>query len=383
MDKNFKLKITLKDLEYYAEYEELLKKYASVEKNFSREILVNANTTLHQLHYIINQAFGFTNSHLHAFRLLDRDYRALTYNKIDNYLKYLGIYFHYVDYLDDDATYALCFDDDYNDSENPFEWMRSKYNSNTPYLGLFEQYPHSQFLARERFDLNEILHVSDNVLSKNKKLKMMKDCTLEEYENYRYASLNELNERLTLDQILYLDKGQYDVDYDSIYSEAKNIYEKFKYSDYKTKCRKYLDKIKVDSKYLEYASQFDYKVKPLSNKITYEYDFGCAHKFDIQVIGAYYVSSDIVIDSLTGNRIENNSTLYKQNIDAINYNVQCLNVDGCNLIDDFSLPSFITMLETLDKMNKDPEDDDINDEDYYYARSCGFNGKKPNKKKMF
>lgn len=239
-----------------------------------------------------------------------------------------------------------------------------------------------KYLARERFDLNEILHVSSDILSKKKELKRMKDCTLEEYENYRYASLNELNERLTLDQILYLDKGQYDVDYNNIYRDTLNIYEKFKYSEYKTKCRKYLDKIKVDSKYLEYVSQFNYNIKPLSNKITYEYDFGCAHKFDIQVIGEYYVSSDIVIDSLTGNRIENNSTLYKQNLDAINYIVQCLNVDGCNLIDDFSLSSFISMLETLDKMNKDPLDDDINDEDYY-AKSCGFNGKKPNKKKMF
>ena len=38
-------------------------------ESISRDILVPFNLPLHNLHYVINQAFGFTNSHLHEFTL--------------------------------------------------------------------------------------------------------------------------------------------------------------------------------------------------------------------------------------------------------------------------------------------------------------------------
>ena len=46
---------------------DVLKKYGKVKTGISRDVLVPSNITLHALHYVIQRAFGWQNSHLHHF----------------------------------------------------------------------------------------------------------------------------------------------------------------------------------------------------------------------------------------------------------------------------------------------------------------------------
>ena len=60
---------------YFApeEWEEFLR-LAKAERGISRDILVPGDMNLHALHYAIQQAFGWQNSHLHRFLLGEEDY---------------------------------------------------------------------------------------------------------------------------------------------------------------------------------------------------------------------------------------------------------------------------------------------------------------------
>ncbi|NCC13131.1 MAG: hypothetical protein EOM32_07110, partial [Spirochaetia bacterium] len=44
----------------------MLAKYGAVAKSISRDVVVPSSLALHQLHFLINLAFGWTNSHLHS-----------------------------------------------------------------------------------------------------------------------------------------------------------------------------------------------------------------------------------------------------------------------------------------------------------------------------
>lgn len=50
---------------------DILKKYGKVKDGITREVLAPADINLHALHYVIQKAFGWQNSHLHHFLLPD------------------------------------------------------------------------------------------------------------------------------------------------------------------------------------------------------------------------------------------------------------------------------------------------------------------------
>lgn len=67
--KVMKLQLTLDLRDIRGEDLSALKKYGDVTENISRTVFVPAGMPLHALHYLINQAFGWQNSHLHNFEL--------------------------------------------------------------------------------------------------------------------------------------------------------------------------------------------------------------------------------------------------------------------------------------------------------------------------
>ena len=91
-------------------------------KSISRDILVQQNLPLHNLHYAINQAFGFTNSHLHEYELSEEDLHWVTAGKVENWKKLVGLVFKNP-LRDEDVDF---WDDDY-EGGSPKKWMRSKY----------------------------------------------------------------------------------------------------------------------------------------------------------------------------------------------------------------------------------------------------------------
>ena len=91
-------------------------------KSIARDILVPQGLPLHNLHYAINQAFGFTNSHLHQYTFSTEDLEWVTDGKIRNWKKLIGLLFKNP-VRDTEIDF---WDDDY-EGGSPKKWMRSKY----------------------------------------------------------------------------------------------------------------------------------------------------------------------------------------------------------------------------------------------------------------
>lgn len=91
-------------------------------ESISRDILVHHALPLHNLHYVINQAFGFTNSHMHEYKLSNEDLQWVTAGKVENWKKLVGLVFKNP-LRDEDLDF---WDDDY-EGGSPKKWMRSKY----------------------------------------------------------------------------------------------------------------------------------------------------------------------------------------------------------------------------------------------------------------
>lgn len=92
------------------------------DKSISRDIVLPMSIPLHNLHYAINQAFGFTNSHLHEYQLCKKDLKWITAGKAENWKKLIGLVFK-----NPVRSETLDFWDDDYEGGSPKKWMRSKY----------------------------------------------------------------------------------------------------------------------------------------------------------------------------------------------------------------------------------------------------------------
>ena len=86
---------------------EILRRFGKVKQTIYRDIAVSPSITLHALHYAIQRAFGWQNSHLHHFSL-DPSYECKTVTELTgdtfaNWRKLCGRYFRFpVDVNDDE-----------------------------------------------------------------------------------------------------------------------------------------------------------------------------------------------------------------------------------------------------------------------------------------
>ena len=121
-------------MELYSDYQndemtETLKKYGAVEygDNISRDIVVPEDIPLYALHYVIQKAFGWENSHLRQFSLPEDRSRELCCDNAAMWSDLVGILFQ-SPYMDDDEQFWA---DDYNGGSFK-NWLRKKYTG--PYL---------------------------------------------------------------------------------------------------------------------------------------------------------------------------------------------------------------------------------------------------------
>ena len=104
---------------------EVLRKYGGVKygESISRDVLVSPFMPLHNLHYLIQQIFGFLTYHLHDFRLPDESLEILTGGEVDErWLSLMGYLFKNP-LRSEDADF---WDDDYEGGSQK-KYMRSKY----------------------------------------------------------------------------------------------------------------------------------------------------------------------------------------------------------------------------------------------------------------
>lgn len=121
-------------MELYSDYPddketEVFRKYGKLEygTRISRDVIVPGDIPLYALHYVIQRAFGWQNSHLHKFELPEERFGILTKHNAAMWSRLTGVLFRSPLMEDDDEFWA----DDY--SGGSFKnWLRKKYTG--PYL---------------------------------------------------------------------------------------------------------------------------------------------------------------------------------------------------------------------------------------------------------
>lgn len=130
------MKLHLELMDFDEEELEVLRKYGRAQNGISRDILVPAEMPLHNLHYVIQKAFGWQNSHLHHFRYEDAVFDGLFHEQFISWVPFCGLYFRFPSEDFDD----IYWDDDYKEGRSVKSWLRSKYIGPYYYGGNGEHY---------------------------------------------------------------------------------------------------------------------------------------------------------------------------------------------------------------------------------------------------
>ncbi|MEG1716980.1 MAG: hypothetical protein RR275_09240, partial [Lachnospiraceae bacterium] len=139
----------------------ILAQYGKMMNNISRDIIVPGDITLHALHYVINRAFGWQNSHLHSFHPYEDEYnQMIKAGKLTDWVKLAGMYFRFPceDYED------IYWDDDYKAGISVKNWMRKKYTGPYYYGGTREYFYRCQKDVKELYEWKPTLEGGFNEL---------------------------------------------------------------------------------------------------------------------------------------------------------------------------------------------------------------------------
>lgn len=134
----------------------ILAEYGKMVNNISREVIVPGDITLHALHYVINRAFGWQNSHLHSFHPYEEDYnKMIKSGKLTEWAKLAGMYFRFPceDYED------IYWDDDYKANISVRNWLKKKYTGPYYYGGSREYFYRCQQDIKELYEWQSTLEV--------------------------------------------------------------------------------------------------------------------------------------------------------------------------------------------------------------------------------
>lgn len=187
--------------------EEVLHTLGKVNNVLSRDVVVPESMTLHALHYVIQRAFGWQNSHLHHFSIgSDREkLKGLCSNSFLKWAELCGIYFRFP-YSDEDMS-DIYWDEDYDESQGFRMWLRKKYTGPYRYLGRSEHYAVAQQRAQYFCEENRLMRVGPTFQEyqagkRDAKMIRIQELSLGEADDYFEYQLGELLERLRIDEVL-------------------------------------------------------------------------------------------------------------------------------------------------------------------------------------
>ena len=120
---------------------QMLQKYASIEHGttISRDIIIPDDMPLNALHYTIQKAFGWQNTHIRDFQLATRDFNSLVQDNTFLWASLVGVLFRFPYEYDEDLFW--------NDEELTFDtdkWLSGKYTGPYKYGGYTEEYKHAK-----------------------------------------------------------------------------------------------------------------------------------------------------------------------------------------------------------------------------------------------
>ncbi len=329
----------------------ILAKYGAVKKSISRDVIVPSSLALHQLHYLINVAFGWTNSHLHNFQLPQPMFDTLTSGKLVEIAPIYGYYLHFPSSSFDDAFW----DDDYDESKSPRTWMRSKYIKQYRYGGISEYWINNQAEILEMAQELPILNVDPLSQPKQTKPKKVRfeDATLQNLLDsivFDTGMPDSLKESRRLSEILSLGPIsiesamaaalETDTSSVSLYKQYRDIFiaearKKHSSRDYAAYSRAFRQ---MESLQKETEPK---TVKPITNELVYTYDFGDGWKVDITLVEEFGRDAQRVDDETAASVIATRKPV-------------CIAKDGLNVLDDCgNIWGYIDMLRTIHEEDKE------------------------------
>lgn len=373
-DKVLKLHFEL-DMKYVDEEEmQILKKYGTVKKSISRDILVPSDITLHALNYAILRMFGWQNGHLHNFSLPENVFKELTENKFLTWSEMAGIYFRFPTENYED----IYWDDDYREGESIKSWMRRKYTGPYRYKGYGEHYLINQMEVERMFSRWEEITVHEFDFGAEKQPEpynvKLSEATIDQViHTFCNVMCHELVERLKVSDVLCL-KNSEEVDFSDIRKDVKSKLSNCRIHDaIEDYHSKRFGSFKQEREFLE---SYNISVLPITEQLIYSYDYGDGWEVLI-------TCEDIYENSDTGAWIGANGDEMNSFADSLEevlakHRPICIDKDGIELVDDVGgIGGFCRMLRTVYEIDiYNEEDMQEREEMLGWAEMMGWTGRR-------
>ncbi len=403
-----------------------LRAYGKAKAGIIREALVPADMTLHALHYVIQRAFGWQNSHLHHFEYPQSVQNALlrsvtASDKYDilysDWEKLCGLYYRFPGY-DNEEMY---WDDDYEPYESVKTWLRKKYSGPYHYEGFSEHYlecKNSAMFYRNKnpkiripltFKEYQASHM--NGQEDRERIKPLESVTCDEVSRCFDAGMNELLERLPLIDLIYPETIELPDSWIHRVPErcreavgasrktsntlhklqraiicAADLYQQDEQSGWRVYEQAF-------DEYKRFVSQFDAKPIPVSDTLTYFYDYGDGWRVDITCEEVYYTkdvfdypdeNGFVIVPATKEHYLESTEGYDQQNKPVSNevrkqiaqvvttYRPLCIFADGLNVMDDVGgISGFCHFLVSIHEGSQDEKEEQL-----AWARGQGWTGRK-------
>ena len=378
---------------------EILKKYGKAYQGISRDILVRSDMTLHALHYAIQRAFGWENSHLHRFSFTTDTFNMLTggtfeddprktwtvlYNgPVLKWVELCGTYFRFpTEDMDD-----LYWDDDYNGEVSIKSWLRRKYTRNYCYGGDSEHFVIARREALRFARVHEKLFKDGMTIADAGAKGLMEQ------------EPNEILERLKIEEVIYPigvespDRTLLDMQVEArkkLFNEANGKYDEDGLPKVIRKSYTDIDEIPW--------SEDDKSVLPVANTIVYSYDYGDGWEVKITCTDGFYINDryddnpsgwvtgvlddkcameEMRIYNIRDERIEGEEVTDIAKVKVYD-KPECIAVDGMPVMDDVGGPyGYINFLQELHE-----GDPDEREENKIWAKGMGWTGRMPKAKSV-
>ena len=352
----------------YAKEAKILAKYGGVVKSISRDIIVPSSLALHQLHYLINVAFGWTNSHLHDFKLPQPLFQSLTAGKVLEIAPVFGYYLQFPNSTFDDAFW----DDDYEETKSPRTWMRSKYLKQYRYRGFSEYWLENQVEIHDLAQRRSMLTMHSFGLREKAEPKQVRfeDASLQELLDaimFDNGMPDVLKESLRLSEILSLDPVDIETAKASalatdssgvgLYKHYRDIFvsganQERNSRDESIHLHAFLQMEKLQKKYEPKH------VMPIATNLLYSYDYGDGWEVDITLVKEFGKDNRMVDDETAAKVIADRRPV-------------CIAKDGLHVLDDCgNVFGYIDMLQTIHEGDRE-EARDMRE----WARGQGWTGR--------
>lgn len=310
-------------IELFEDEKAILNKYAKMRDGFIREAIVPSDMSLNALNYMIQQLYGWQNSHLHRFTLTKDVFNAITeQGDIQAWERLCGVMFRFPN-----EDYADRYCADYYDGTQSFKtWLKHKYSGTELPFSIGDTYPYNQSQVEEFEKIRQ------------NRAAMKKATTMDEL--LRAVDIGgdgeDLVERLNLYELLcpeyvtvFVDKWLADVGAETknkqaIMAQCENLSAEYMaLIDGTSELRKrritqaameriiraggrlakiprspveqvYMDNKKeiecLESNCRKILSAFEPKILPLTDTLLYQYDFGDGWCVKITCLDGYYIN---------------------------------------------------------------------------------------------